>query len=58
MTYTESQKIEVGWFAPSVTMYASPKSVYGSIDSMMRVTTPVYAWEAVCPSVFCMRFET
>ena len=43
---------------PSVATYAMPKSVYGSMDSMMSDAAPVYVLATSRPSVCSIRFAT
>ena len=50
IAYRERNKIDRGLFAPNVTTYATPKSVYGSIDSMMTAAALVYGLAASWPS--------
>ena len=50
MTYSESHKMDDGCSMPSVIKNATPKSVYGSADSTISATAPVYLLETCSPS--------
>ena len=50
MTYNESHKMDDGCSIPSVIKNATPKSVYGSADSTISATAPVYLLETCSPS--------
>ena len=49
--------MDTGLFAPSVATYATPNSVYGSMDSTVRVTAPMNATAAPPPTPAALIFR-